>query len=789
MAEENQEKNFYPFTVKIDEERRQQKINSLSRKIPLAKVLELLDIDDSEDKYVIEQKLWLAMQRELNAMDYARAPEGVSEADSRDKRYQDSQGQIDFVRDFFAAEEDFLKNNYDIQYNDYLDKVDLVQNKATSEEQKQTELQALKEEYSACLEARKGMEERDKSVKGLIDTLDILERTPKEVNQELIAFYKKFKENNQEEAFNRLYNEFLYDYQQEIRPSKNDDGKLVNQPHFKIDSEGRACRSVLNLQDTGLDITLINNNLAFAHCYKELTKEQIKALAQYCWLNGIDIEDALKLKELKVVDEKGEDIGNAADELQKEISSLSDQSQATPPSNVNTGSIDISQAPEASITPTREENIIEGDFRQFIPPVKHIEPNMAKMVDATKACIGKMGFPPESGLVDVRRSWNSTIISVYASENDRLDDGEVDKNGHRKHTKQFAVELVSSRPPTARLYMEAGKEFKADHARLSLDAFKAVGCKYFIFPSLIDTGGKKVQGAFISASIKTKMIPYLKGSKNGIGCDIGAPDIENLLKELPDEKMTDLERTEFLMRWSQQVDKYMSWNSKAAKDLADGAGKLKQQARFQMFSSSYLEKLEDYISDGMNGKLEGKRWDSVDQITANLAMNKIINDISHGRLNGKVYNPLGDNEELIKKTFTQYMANERPGIEIEIQDNMIRLSKSKETENAKTKSAVNNALNRCKGELDKTLGRLKGVGIDMHPKIVGAKEDYYVESSNTRQENTQQNNQQNDQPSGSIVTAKSTRLSNGKQSDDDEKRRRDNAYRKQYGVNRANSRS
>ena len=73
--------------------------------------------------------------------------------------------------------------------------------------------------------------------------------------------------------------------------------------------------------------------------------------------------------------------------------------------------------------------------------------------------------------------------------------------------------------------------------------------------------------------------------------------------------------------------------------------------------------------------------------------------------------------------------------------------------------------------------------------IVGAKEDYYVESSNTRQENTQQNNQQNDQPSGSIVTAKSTRLSNGKQSDDDEKRRRDNAYRKRYGVNRANSRS
>ena len=67
------------------------------------------------------------------------------------------------------------------------------------------------------------------------------------------------------------------------------------------------------------------------------------------------------------------------------------------------------------------------------------------------------------------------------------------------------------------------------------------------------------------------------------------------------------------MRWSQQVDKYMSWNSKAAKDLADGAGKLKQQARFQMFSSSYLEKLEDYISDGMNGKLEGKSQKSYTQ--------------------------------------------------------------------------------------------------------------------------------------------------------------------------------
>lgn len=764
MAEENKEKSFYPFTVKIDEEKRRQRINTLSMKFPLSKILELLSIDDSEDDEVIEEKLRLAMQRELNAYNNSRPREGDSKADSRDKRYHDSGGQIDFISEFFAAEENFLKNNYDAQYDEYLDKVDILKAKEITEEQKQSELQALKEEYSACLEARRLCEDKDKSARGFNDTIDILERSPKEVKLDLIKSYKKFKQNNQEEAFNRLYDEFIYDCRQEVRPYKNEEGKLVNQPHFKIDSEGRACRSVLNLQNTNLDITLVDNSLAFAHCYQELTKEQIRALAQYCWLNGIDIDNALKLKELTVINEDGQKVGNAADELQKELSNLSDQSQITPPDNVNIGSIDISEAPESTVTPTREENIIEGDFSQFIPPVKPIKPNISKMERTCKVRCGQMGFPPESGLVDVRRSWNSTIISVYASENDRLDDGEVDKNGHRKHTKQFAIELTSSRPPTARLYMETNKEFTADHARLALDAFKAVGCKYFIFPSLVDTGGKKVQGAFVIASIKTKMIPYLKGSKNGQGCDIGAPDLKNLLKELPNEDMTDLERTEFLMRWSQQVDKYMSWNTKAAKELADGAGKLRQQARFQMFSASYLGSLQKYIIEGMEGKVDGREWDNIDQISANIAMNKILKDISKGTLNGKAYNPLGDNDEILKKTLLRYMGEERPKIEQRIISETGQAVEHGDTERGKNKAAANVILSRVKGELNDTLKDLEASGVKLKVDIVSSDKIWYpskdkaAEPAQTADKTN--NNEQNN--TTSKASGKVTRLQPGK---------------------------
>ena len=737
-------KNFYQFKVKIDEKTRDRRRKVNKTNIPLSEMLQNFGLSSEKDVVKQEENLRPLLNKELLLMNKAIKSENFSIASNyalgKDEKGNEIRGGIQDVKDYFSALDNFDKNHQDDHF-DYCRQLTQIEEKGFTDEytqaDKEREIRELELKYADAIEALERCIQTEEKAVNWSQDIQALSDTPSKVLINLLKFHNQCQDSGKIDEFNRVYQDFISQREGTFAPREDKDGNIINEHRFNLDKDGHVCHSVLNLQNSGLDITIIDNTIGLAHCTQNLTQEQIKALAEYCFFNGIEIDDALKLKDLKVIDEKGKELGTAAEQLAQETDMLATRELEASPSSQG---LDVSDEDLSNLEPVIEpldaidEPPYNGPFSQFLPDTAEVNPNISKMEKACKVAIGKMGFFPEGGCTNIKRGWNSTIISVYANENDRLDDGQVDKDGHRKHTKQFAVKLIASRPPRAQLYMDPNKKFEADHARLALDSLKAIGCKYFIIPPIDKSGGKQVQGAFMKASIKTMMVPYLKDSKNGKGCNIGAPDLESILEELPKESgATPKQKTEYLMRLSDQLDKYMSWNKDAS--LNTSAGKVKQQARFQMFSADYLEKLQDHIQDGVDGKLEGKQWDSVDQVTAIAAMDKIIRDIEAGKLNGKLYNPLGDNEELLKNTLDQYMKAERPKVESLVADNMQKLSKSGETENAKTKSAVNGVRSAYEKALNKTLTHMKGFGVDLRPEIVPAKVDYYIDKGNQANNN------------------------------------------------------
>ena len=97
-------------------------------------------------------------------------------------------------------------------------------------------------------------------------------------------------------------------------------------------------------------------------------------------------------------------------------------------------------------------------------------------------------------------------------------------------------------------------------------------------------------------------------------------------------------------------------------------GKFQQQARFAKFTASHLENMENYMQQGADGKLEGGKWDGIDKITAKIAMAQIIHEIQAGKVDGKPYNPLADNSEMLTETLDKYMKQNRARIEQEVEE-------------------------------------------------------------------------------------------------------------------------
>ena len=752
MAEENQEEQqnkghgFYPFSMHKDEEvleKRERSKNNFDFNL-------VLDVfgKDEDGKPVDVENLLKNLREEITNLRNAYANGGEIESrikDSTSPFYW--KGDIETINNYLQ--------NYQEEYNKYLiERSDILDKLVELEEQREAALKAAeekagtdeaeqalaeveqlktqieeteqqrdalaeKDEFKEAVAAHTKFEKAEDKIYSLKEDIGLLSELPRETMEHLLTFKEKCGEENKE-LFNEAYEALFmsrpygpeYVYTKEGRGvetiKKDENGRPIiqNEHRFATDSNGRLVHTIRNLENTGLDITWIGDHLGLAHTMSDMKEDQVKALAEYCFANGVVIDDYFKLNNLKVVDKDNKEIGTAAERLKAEMDKLTKEYQE-------------------QLNPLSQEG--PSSFAQFLPPLGKVENAPKKMKEAVITRAKLMGFSRKA--MKVKHGVNSTIISVYLNENDMIDDGKMDKVGHRKHTKQFAVELHHTVPPIAEFYMEPGKKFEADHARTMLDAFKAVGCKYFIIPSADELGGKEAGGAFMKASVKTGMVPLLKRGGKGKGSYIGVADLALIFEEIPKEESFNSNtnaKVEYLMRWHQQLERYTEGNPKAFETLSSYMDKFQQQARFAKFAASYSEVLTKHIEKGMEGELEGgKKWDTVDQITATRAMIKILQDIKEGKLNGEVYNPLGNNGPKLIEALETYMKNERPKVEQEAEEN-IDTSKKNSPNGAENRvDAVVNKLNGKAGkDLNSMCKELEGFGVKLDLKIPDAKRLY-----------------------------------------------------------------
>lgn len=729
MAEE--EKTFYPFKIAVNEERRKERIEKLKAKYPLSTILKIFDLENIDDESELEQKLREALHRENMAMQEASKSDDFNREQIYKNRHQNNEKTVDDVAAFFAAEDDFLKN-HSKDYFDYENRCAEIDAQDVSDTEKLAQKQALEAEYAEAIQAATKCKTLQEAKDNYSEEFDIIERNPKVVNRNLLKFYKECIAAGREDDFQEIFNDFTADKYFNAKFIKNNKGEptniIENEHRFSLGKDGRITHSILNLKNTDLDISWVDGKFGLAHCPENLTEAQIRALAEYCFRNGINIDDYFKLNDLKVLNEKREEIGTAASELEKNIKDLEENGGEFKESNRDGKSEDFSQM----LGRTEE---VAADVTEFAPSLKDLDVTRTKMVDAAKNRIGLMGFSNQD-LYDISRGWNSTTISVYKTENDRLKDGETDKNGNRVHTKEFAIELIHSVPPRAKLYLEQGKEVKADHLRLALDTFKAVGCKYFIVPPAPVMGGKASMGAAMQASVKSGLVPVCKRSKKSKGCYLGEPDLVAIQEALEKEPMDIDKKVEYLILLTkelraQEAGKLKENPNYRNSNISTSIGKFEYGAKFGRFQNTYLDNLQLFIQNGVDGKF-GEKWDAVDRTAACAAMNLLIKDLQAGKLNGKPFNPLAkDSYEEMQKSMVFYMTVTKPKIVSEIEKARLA-NASEKTAESRADKASNDIFRKYKGDLDTTCNELKSYGVEIKPAIAETTEKYSIEKYNTQ---------------------------------------------------------
>ncbi len=697
MAED--EKIYANFTVKkVQDKEREEYVEKVKAQFSLDQIVSMINSPTTPENITTPDKLDEFKKRlsiELTSIDNADKAAPGNKTAAYEKKDTDKKGNLTaggespIFKDYYAAEDAYEKN-YKTLCNEYSEEFDSRLQIAL--EDLRREMKANNASDQECEEATLSDAKIDEIQKGLFDqypdyktaydkaselvhlraehderrqVLEAIDKLPANTKENLIKFYNDCQADDvkNDPVFANAFYQTFADYLSNPRfqTSTKKDGTAVNRHEFSLtniqDKDGTPHKTVrhavYNLNDTGLDICIVNGKIGFTHGKPQLTEEQVRALSEYCYYNGFEITDYQKLAEMDVVDKTGKSVGKANEEMQRHFEEL------------RTG--DKAERVQAVVGDVYAK---DDAFAEFLPKLKPIDPSRATMLPASEKCIEKMGFS-NPNLRRISYGWNSTIISVYGNENDILVDGKLDKNGKRQHTKKFAVELSHTYPPSARFYFEYGMKINADLVRVAFDAFKACGSQYFVVDNVLLSGGKEMGGAIMKASVKTGLVPVLKDSPNGQGGDVGAADLTTVLEELPKEPRTPDEKVEYQMRWYNQLKKYMDGNPKKAKELGTLAEKFKYGARFGMFTNSYQETIEKHITAGLNGQLDGKQWDSVDQITSLEAINDIIKEIEEGKLNGKPYNPLDkENSNKIIQALENKMTEKRADVELSVKTHM-----------------------------------------------------------------------------------------------------------------------
>ena len=376
------------------------------------------------------------------------------------------------------------------------------------------------------------------------------------------------------------------------------------------------------------------------------------------------------------------------------------------------------------------------------------------MINKCENCGGRIIFSPKNkgnvcekcgsvfSIEYVQSFDKNPFESAVPMENDKLVDGEIDKNGKRTRTKRFAVELTASNPPTARIYMGIDKEFSADHARLILDGFKKCGCKYVIVPPADQIGGKKAMGEWLKACVKAKMIPLCKTSKDSEGMNLGAADLHGLKKAFDEEVqsggMTGNEKVEFMLRVAEQLERQEEYKiNTISKYQTDSSVQAKIEyfkygAMLDQLNSSHLQSLEEFISDG----IEKRGWDLADKTAAVLAMGHVIKDMSKGKLNGKNFNPLGDkaaNWQEMERAMVYYMTREKPRV---IEDIENRLNAATDVKEGRIDKIAGDIARNAEVYVTKVCTKIhKDTGIEIKPDIDKSKPSFNMDNYNNKPNN------------------------------------------------------
>lgn len=731
MAED--EKIYANFTVKkVQDKEREDKIEKLKADFSIEQISKLLSFASLDDMTAAEMNK--ALQRELKAMDMAeRASLGKKKAayeelEERTKKDGTTEkvptGKCAENSNYYSKLDDF-ENLYRKTYDEYERQIAEIESREIPDAEKE----ALKSELLTNNPDFRDVKNRADELNTLSDQenrryqiFEALERLPEKAQESLLQFYKDCQkpEVKANPILEHAFEDTLADYlaTEPFWPHKNKDGKDINRHDFTLidrrDKDGnpihKVAHSVYNLNDTGLDVNIVGGKLGFTHGKPQLTEEQVRALSEYCYYNGFEITDYQKLAEMDVLSKDGKSVGKVNEEMQRHFEEL------------RTG-----QEVERVTAVRDDQPLPNATFSDMLPKLKSIDPSRATMLPASEKCIAKMGFS-NPNLRRITYGGNSTIISVYGNENDILVDGKLDKNGKRQHTKKFAVELSHTYPPSARFYFEYGMKINADLVRVAFDAFKAGGSQYFVVDNVLLSGGKEMGGSIMKASVKTGLVPVLKDGPKGQGGDVGPADLTTVLEELPKEPgFTAKEKVEYQMRWYDQLEKYMKGNPQKAYSLGTLAEKFKYGARFGMLTNSYMLAMEKHITAGMNGELDGKQWDTVDEIAVTKAMNTILQEISQGKLNGKQYNPIDDkNEEKLIQALEEYRKAERAKSEKLVMDAYGKELKEGADfkEDGQFKKITDQFLRSEKAALKATCDDIKSYGVEVSPHIISAKRNY-----------------------------------------------------------------
>ena len=494
---------------------------------------------------------------------------------------------------------------------------------------------------------------------------------------------------------------------------KNGENREIENEHRYRISDGVVTQSIRNLNGTGLDLTFTDGEYSIVFCDNHMTKEQVDALADYCFRYGINIKNFGDLKGSKVVDNENNELG--------ELESVFDTAMKEAEKNNSDENHNTSSANQGTESVNSDENY----FGDFIPKGKPI-----KELDSQKAVDAAQMLTAGGGVVDPSYGFDTITIRMYASEEDKEKDLIVDSKGKVQRTKKYSV-TINRRTGKAKYYLGNKTKLETGDIRVTLKAFKDQGYKYFEYPSVTSKKGFGVgtQKSMFEASVKEGM-PLLLRGPSGRGCDIGASDIDTII-ELSNKPENfngkTNEKIEYFMRWHEQVVKYAETTGKQT-EFAVVKDKLKLQAIFAN-QLSYTGAIDAKIKEGQ----KDKKWTELDDICATMALTSVLKDIKDGKLK---INPLDPkSSEIIANRFEMHLHNGETRKELArtIAYNVKVLSAGVGKEQNKLSAAISAVAKKQKEALDEVLAdyKLSGVDISYRPPSSGIK--YSMESKAQQQ--------------------------------------------------------